>query len=104
MIIKCKDCYNLDRESKTCNWAETSDVVMITTDKEIACIHGIICDPNVRWEKGMQHGTASKRLYESIAQIDYDNGDTHCFKKGGDSDNGEALMYLLDIHFEVEAQ
>ena len=23
-----------------------------------------------------------------------------CFKSGGDGDNGEHLMYLLDIHFE----
>ena len=103
MNIKCKDCYNLDRPSKSCNCAETSEP-LVTIDKEISCSHGIICNPNVRWERGMPHNKASERLFDSISSIDYENGDAHCFKKGGDGDNGEALMYLFDIHFEVEAQ
>lgn len=55
-----------------------------------------------RWEKDIPHDDRSIRLYESIAKIDYDNGDTFDFKAGGDGDNGEQLMYILDIHFARE--
>ncbi len=58
---------------------------------------------NERWEKGIPHDPRSKKIYHSIAAIDFtQNNDYFCFKSGGDGDNGEALMYLLDIHFEQE--
>lgn len=54
-----------------------------------------------RWEKGVHHDPRSLALYKSISDIDFkDGGDRFCFKSGGDGDNGEHLMYLLDIHFE----
>ena len=54
-----------------------------------------------RWENGIEHDPRSVALYRSIAEIDFsENGDYFCWKSGGDGDNGEALMYLLDIHFE----
>ena len=54
-----------------------------------------------RWEQGKPHDSRSISLYKSIADIDYkQGGDTFGFKCGGDGDNGEHLMYLLDVHFE----
>ena len=54
-----------------------------------------------RWEMGTPHDPRSVEIYESISKIDYEEGnDEFCFKSGGDGDNGETLMYLLDIHFE----
>lgn len=56
-----------------------------------------------RWEKRVPHDPRSVALYKSIAEIDFDQGgDVFLFKSGGDGDNGEHLMYLLDVHFEEE--
>lgn len=60
-------------------------------------------DPNFRWEKGIEHDPRSVKLFESIADLDFRvNNDYFCWKSGGDGDNGEILMYLLDIHFYKE--
>lgn len=56
-----------------------------------------------RWENGIPHHPKSRELMESIAHLDFVfGGDYFCFKMGGDGDNGEHLMYLMDIHFEQE--
>ena len=56
-----------------------------------------------RWEKGTPHHPRSVALYKSIEELDWKfGGDFFCFKSGGDGDNGEHLMYLMDIHFETE--
>ncbi len=53
-----------------------------------------------RWERGIPHDKRSIEIYDSISKIDYEEcDDSFCFKSGGDGDNGETLMYLLDIHF-----
>lgn len=58
-----------------------------------------------RWEQGKAHDPRSVMLYKSIEAIDFKEGnDYFCFKSGGDGDNGEHLMYLLDIHFERKDQ
>ena len=58
-----------------------------------------------RWEKGIPHHTKSIELAKAIADIDYKyNGDYFCFKFGGDGDNGEFLMYILDIYFEQQEE
>lgn len=58
-------------------------------------------DITKRWEKGIDHHPKSEELVRTIAELDFDYGGDHfCFKIGGDGDNGEHLMYLLDIHFE----
>jgi hypothetical protein len=58
-------------------------------------------DIEKRWEDGTPHHPKSEKLARSIAKIDEDHGDDlFCFKFGGDGDNGEHLLYLLDIHFE----
>lgn len=54
-----------------------------------------------RWEQGVPHDPRSEEIYRAIADIDFkQNDDYFCWKAGGDGDNGEALMYLLDIYFE----
>jgi hypothetical protein len=54
-----------------------------------------------RWEQGIDHDPKSIELFNSIRDLDEKYGDDFfCFKAGGDGDNGEHLMYLLDIHFD----
>jgi hypothetical protein len=56
-----------------------------------------------RWEQGVPHDSRSKAIYTGIAKIDFEEcSDSFCFKSGGDGDNGETLMYLLDVYFERE--
>ncbi len=59
--------------------------------------------PEERWENGVEHDARSVALYESISKLDRElNDDSFCWKAGGDGDNGEELMYLLDEHFQRE--
>lgn len=46
------------------------------------------------------HHVKSKEIYDFISETDFANGDAFCFKKGGDGDNGEMLMDLLDAYFQ----
>lgn len=56
---------------------------------------------NERWEKGVEHDPRSVAIFEGISKIDFEEcGDYFCWKSGGDGDNGETLMYLLDVYFE----
>jgi hypothetical protein len=56
-----------------------------------------------RWERGIPHHPRSTHIVRQLAAIDFAyGGDFFCFKIGGDGDNGEHLMYLLDILFECE--
>ena len=58
-------------------------------------------DIGKRWENGVEHHPKSIELFKRIAEIDFEHMDDHFnWKSGGDGDNGEALMYLLDIYFE----
>lgn len=55
-----------------------------------------------RWEKGIDHDPRSEKIGRAIGAIDYEvGGDSLCLKFGGDGDNGEALLYALDIYFEL---
>ncbi len=64
-------------------------------------IEGVNYDINDRWENGISHRNESIELYKRISQIDFEfGGDSFCFSSGGDGDNGEQLMYLLDIYFD----
>lgn len=56
--------------------------------------------PGQRWEQGVAHDPRSVEIYKAIEKIDFEeNGDSLCLKSGGDGDNGESLMYLLDCYF-----
>lgn len=58
---------------------------------------------NKRWEEDIPHHPRSEELFESIAALDWEyGGDYFCWKSGGDGDNGEHLMYILDIYFEMK--
>lgn len=46
-----------------------------------------------------EHNPKSKEIYDFISKLDFENGDYFCFKSGGDGDNGELLMDLLDCYF-----
>ena len=55
-----------------------------------------------RWEKGLPHDPRSEELARTLAAIDFEAfDDSFCWKFGGDGDNGETLMYQLDIYFEL---
>lgn len=55
-----------------------------------------------RWKAGTPHHKESVSLYKMIEAADWKlNSDYFCFKSGGDGDNGEHLMYLLDVIFEA---
>ena len=57
--------------------------------------------PDERWENGVDHHQKSVNLFKQIKKIDWKyNNDNFCWKSGGDGDNGEELMYLLDMIFE----
>ena len=57
--------------------------------------------PADRWKNGVEHNPLSVALYKAIERVDFEqNGDSFCFKSGGDGDNGETLMYLMDVVFE----
>jgi hypothetical protein len=60
-------------------------------------------DINKRWEQGIDHHPKSLELFKALAEIDLTAGnDYFCWKSGGDGDNGEMLMYEMDIYFECQ--
>jgi hypothetical protein len=74
---------------------------MIFDKNKYPKLDGVEYDVNKRWEKGFAHHQKSIELYKKIEELDFlFGGDSFCFKSGGDGDNGENLMYLLDIYFE----
>lgn len=58
-------------------------------------------DINKRWEQGIDHHPKSEELMKALMKIDLELCDDYfCWKQGGDGDNGETLMYEMDIYFE----
>lgn len=73
---------------------------MSGTDYEKAKELGLT-DKN-RWENGISHHPMSERIMTFLVEHDCkDYSDYFCWKKGGDGDNGEILMYELDAFFEL---
>ena len=58
---------------------------------------------NTRWELGLPHHPKSLAMLQDLNALDFAllNG-YFDFRTGGDGDNGETLMYLLDVKFECE--
>ena len=74
-------------------------------DKNVKKDKKVETDVVKRWEQGIEHDPKSKELVKSIAYLDYRYGnDFFSFKIGGDGDNGEHLMYLLDIYYELKEE
>lgn len=66
-------------------------------------LNGIETNITKRWEKGTPHHPEAIKVAKAIADLDWSFGsDWFCFKFGGDGDNGEHLLYLLDIYFEAK--
>jgi hypothetical protein len=64
-------------------------------------IDGVEYDISKRWEEGIPHHPKSEELFKKIQEVDFVwNDDYFCWKYGGDGDNGEFLLYVLDIIFE----
>ena len=60
-------------------------------------------DLNKRWEDGTPHHPKSKEMFRRLAELDLECcGDYFRWKSGGDGDNGETLMYQLDVIFEED--
>lgn len=60
-------------------------------------------DINKRWEQGMDHHPKSIEMFQILEKMDWEYGDDYfCWKSGGDGDNGETLMYQLDVYFECK--
>ena len=56
-----------------------------------------------RWENGADHHPKSLEIMKVISEIDLKlYNDYFCWKQGGDGDNGETLMYQLDVYFEAK--
>lgn len=70
------------------NYASTKDVLQSVELK--------------RWEKGIAHDPRSVKIARALGEIDLHGFDDHFgWKFGGDGDNGESLMYELDVYFEL---
>ncbi len=57
---------------------------------------------NRRWEQGVLHDVRSEEILELLMRADVN--DYFCWKRGGDGDNGETLMFQLDILFAQKDQ
>lgn len=64
---------------------------------------GVETDINKRWEEGTDHHPESIKLMDALSYIDFNCcNDYFDWNTGGDGDNGETLMYEMDIYFEVQ--
>lgn len=54
----------------------------------------------VRWTEGTPHHPESIKLMAEMQAVDSANGLVVDLRTGGDGDNGETLMYLMDVVFE----
>jgi len=55
-----------------------------------------------RWEQGIDHDPRSEAIGEALRRINKENFWPMDLDFGGDGDNGETLLYLLDIYFEEQ--
>lgn len=65
--------------------------------------YGVNTDIEYRWENGIPHHPKSLELMKSLMSIDSSFGDDYfCWSVGGDGDNGEHMLYEMDIYFELQ--
>lgn len=64
---------------------------------------GIETCMNARWENGVEHHPESEKIIRALRDLD---GKLLNYaldiSVGGDGDNGETMMYLLDVYFEAQ--
>lgn len=60
-------------------------------------------DLTKRWENGIPHHKESEKILDILIEADEKyGGGSFDWKSGGDGDNGETLMYELDVYFELK--
>ena len=65
---------------------------------------GVDYDLNARWERGDERLPEAEQLAKEIADLDWLLfGDSQCLDFGGDGDNGELLIDLINILFELRS-
>ena len=80
---------------------QVGDHCLVLTTEEYKRVDAVETNITKRWEEGMEHHPESEHLAKLLFDLDRDyGGDYFCWKSGGDGDNGEHLMYCLDIYFE----
>ena len=63
---------------------------------------GIEADIGKRWEQGIEHHPMAVRIFDMLEKSDWAFADDYfCWKRGGDGDNGETLMYALSVWIEL---
>lgn len=60
----------------------------------------VVEDIGVRWSKDIPHHPESIKLMKEMQVVDLANGLAVDLCTGGDGDNGETLMYLMDVVFD----
>jgi len=66
-------------------------------------VEGVEYDIDKRSDCDIDHHPKSVELFNRIRDIDERfNDDSFDWRSGGDGDNGEELMYLLDIIFDED--
>ena len=56
---------------------------------------------NRRWEDGVPHDPRTLEIFESVAALDFRlNSDYFSWRWGGDGDNGEIFMFVLDEYLQ----
>ena len=64
--------------------------------------HLVETDPEVRFEKEIDHHPKSREIINAMIYIDkHFNNLEFDIRVGGDGDYGESLMYLLDVYFDA---
>jgi hypothetical protein len=58
-------------------------------------------DTEKRWEQGIPHHPESEKIFAFLRKAD-EKYDFFDWKAGGDGDNGEELMYALDVYFDLK--
>jgi hypothetical protein len=81
-----------DAKAELCDWCAVETMYEFA---EKYARH-LLESPEERWEKGRQHHWESMSIMEFLCADDRLD-----FKMGGDGDNGEELMHVLDVYFEV---
>ena len=58
--------------------------------------------PEERWEEGIPHHEASIRVMKFITELECKTWNDLGYSFGGDGDNGEDMLYVLDAFFEED--
>lgn len=63
---------------------------------------GIETNIEKRWERGMDHHPKSIEFAKHVHAVEMMSKNDFYLDFGGDGDNGETVLFLLDIFFEAQ--